>query len=250
MPSFKRAVVACLMLSGAALSVSACQAAEHGDTDGWKLQQRQSVWGLLNVYITGDAVKIERKDRWGVMAKAPDWDASVYSIRRKLVHTIPYLIWRKQGFSLIESAISDLNMPNDVSTRKGVTDGLPSITRQWQGETPKMEFMAESRVEGRVCRFTLITTPAIRTAQQGKQFIAKFYKVPSADSVPIFCGNSAQKTPELKTYDIAHVKIPESQLALPASLARVSTDTEVWMDDGDKRNLDDFAQLFAAPGKN
>jgi hypothetical protein len=97
----------------------------------------------------------------------------------------------------------------------------------------------------------MISTPAIRTAVQGKQFIAKFYKLPSPDNVPLSCSNSAQRnSPELKTYEATRVAIPASKFTLPADLAQVSTETEVWVDQRDRKELDDFSQLLGTPGKN
>lgn len=67
---------------------------------GWILYQKHSLIGSFNIYITKNAVKVDgRNPGWSIIAKAPKWNAIIYSKTDKTICEMPYTVWSKQGFA-------------------------------------------------------------------------------------------------------------------------------------------------------
>jgi hypothetical protein len=249
MPIVTRAVVASIVLIG--LMLSPCTgAATAGHENGWLLDQQQAMWGRVRLSVTKDAVRFQHEDFWAIVATAPRWDAVCFNLKRKIIYTVPYASWRKNGFQNFDSdtAYSEPVMPKNVKTRNDTVNGLPRVIRQWQGETPKLEVMSEARIEARNCTYTLSATPAIRTSERARQLISVFYNVPTTEDTPLSYSNSAQRTtPRLKTYVVRQAPISDSEFQPPSGFKPVKTETEFWIDNRDKQMIEDAAEGLRDP---
>jgi hypothetical protein len=252
MPIAMRAAVISIVLVGFLLSPCS-GAATSGSEDGWVLEQQQAVWGRMRLSVTKNAVRFQHQEYWAIVATAPRWDAVCVNFQRKLIYTMPYASWRKNGFAMFDSdtAYSEPVMPKNVISRDQTLHGLPTKIRQWRGETPKLEVMSEARIEARNCVYTLVVTPAIHPCEQARQLITAFYRVPSPDGMPLSYINSVQRnTPMLKTYEVRQAQIADSDFQPPSGLKPVKTDAEFWIDKKDKRMIEDAAEMLREPGKD
>lgn len=64
----------------------------------WLLKQHHLVFGELDVYIwPKGALVVPQKNDYRFLCTAPDWDAKLYSDKRKLFCKLPYSSWSKKG---------------------------------------------------------------------------------------------------------------------------------------------------------
>lgn len=225
-----------------------CDKAAAAPIQGWEMHIRHSFLKKMVVQICDQGIRIEGKStRWGVIATPPTWDATCFNITDRKVCKLSYADWRKRGFAVIDWTDDLVAPPPNSFAQKGNYDGYPALIVRWNAPPPKMGLFSQSQMGPKKCDYTLVSTTAINAPPQIKQLLTSFFKMPSAEGLPVALSCSASPPVLLNTPAIIFGPIPADAFATPVGYKVVKTDTEVWINEEDKGEINDFGQ-FLNPG--
>jgi len=223
---------------------------------GWALVQAHFVEKQLSLHVSSHGVRIDSlRETWGIICVPPDWDAIVFSRGDKTICHVPYKRWSKLGVSVVNFNQEVPVLPKTHLARQSRDairpyGGLSVTHTSWKGSASTAEdLMFQAQVRPRVCTFALETTPLINAPLQVRQLLSQFYRVPETSEFPIGYSNSFEARPLLHTLDLRHVDVPDDVFAPPVGFRTVQSETDVWLNDGDKAKINDLGELMGAPGK-
>jgi hypothetical protein len=219
--------------------------------NGWFLKQRHGSLKGVDVFVGKQAVQIKGRDYgWGVVCRAPRWDALCYSRTDKTEALVPYALWSKIGFAGLESSYEFDPPPAGCPLRKTTYNGLNAVAKQWEGEPPKFVMMSQEQMGGKKCFYTLISATAIDTAPQVSLLIRQFLSLPEISGVPLkFTGSTETRNPMLSTLEIKRQAFGTEAFAAPSGLKRLKSCHDVFVNDRDKKQVNEFGQMMNDPSR-
>lgn len=148
------------------------------------LNQVHRIYGPLEVVITGEGVKAASSATdYAFMCKAPDWDALIYSDKRKIVSRRPFSVWSKSG---IKTAINLMDnqvlfkWPRTLVAKrkyKGIDAELYAFPYRYENGRP-----ADLK-HGKFGDYVISSgLPAHKNVQR---FLQSLYDVPPAEGLPL-----------------------------------------------------------------
>ncbi len=211
----------------------------------WMIKQRHAAHRGLDVFISKNAVKIAGRDyTWGVVCKAPTWDAMCYSRRDRTTATVPYKMWSRDGFPGFSSGYDIDPPPKDCDLRQTNYMGLPVTLQRWEGESPKMAMMQEEQVGEKKCYYTLIFAK-LDTAPQVKLLFTRFYEMPAVDGVPLrFSGSTERQNQMLITTEVKKGLCSPEVFAPPPHLKTVKSCQDVFINRGDVNKVNSLGDIL------
>lgn len=151
---------------------------------GWLLSQKNLLYGKLNVYVWKDGVRAVSLDSdYTFSCCAPDWDAVMYTEKRKLYYIRPYSNWSKNGFRTaisIQDNSEYYKWPIRFVTKKkdlGIETNLYAFPYRY--ENGKVASLRNGNVG------TYLVTSELKTSKQVEQFLQALYDLPPLSGVPL-----------------------------------------------------------------
>lgn len=183
-------------------------AASHatGLKPGLVLQQRLMDWGLQNVKIRQDAIRIDDPVRgYTLVSKAPDWLVTVANPQKKMVH-IGSIASLEKGFSrrMGMFSSSNINAAEWKNIGPHTVDGFPTIAFE---EPLKL---GETRRAWVCCM-----SAKWKVAPQVSQILSAYYDIPDLNGLPIsILRGNLSKTPKIKTLSASETLLNDADFVL------------------------------------
>lgn len=211
----------------------------------WALRQKHHFVKTVNLFITKDAIKIDGVTHdWGILCKAPAWDAFCYNRLTKKFWKSPYSTWTKQGFALTDYG-EDLSLgPLNTQSRTGDYGGVKVLIRRWMDAPPQIAFFSETHVGPKQCLYVLASSTNLPTTLQIRQLVHQFYKIPMTDGLPLMMTVGAQGQPMLRTDGFKKEELSAHTFELPRDYKPCKVEADIWFNATDRTNIDNFSQLF------
>lgn len=148
------------------------------------LRQHHLVYGEMDVYVWSQGVLVvPRKNDYRFLCMAPDWDARLYSERRKLLCTRPYASWIKKGIHTavnVQTNEDYYNWPK-IPTGKEKLAGL-NATRfayPYKYRDGRLVDLKEGN-HGSYCLASDVAVP-----QKAAAFLQALYDLPPEKGIPL-----------------------------------------------------------------
>jgi hypothetical protein len=246
-----------LMLALAATMSNACRSAPSSFKNaekGWSLTQAHCTEKLMLVRITEHGVRLDTlRGSWTIMAVGPSWEATLYSRGGRTILHVPYKNWSTTGFRRDLEEMATVPQQHSVrQSRASISPygTLPVTQTEWKGTSASYEdMMFRTAVRPRACSFLLQTTPKITVAPQVRLFLSHFYHVPLTSELPLEYSNSVDSRPRLHTLELRQIDVPGDLYTPPVGYRAVKSESDFWIDAGDKAKINDLGELMGAPGK-
>lgn len=153
----------------------------------WKIKYGSGPFtgGSTTVYLARDAIKLRTASKYEIYAKAPDWNATMYSLKAHAMCTVPVSSYTKGRFLFEnEDSQNDLNPSKAISTENITLFGIPAKRRSWN--TVSMDpsyYRIRDKQEEVVTQ--LCTTTKIPHHKMQIALLAAWIPIPHLDAVPI-----------------------------------------------------------------
>jgi len=210
--------VAVLSMTLLIVAEQPCQARVQKKTieDGWRLEQRNSHLGPIEVFISNSGVKVSCKQSKGaVVSSAPDWKVVAYNTDAKLIFDSTYEAFiknplpgivavsdhfvGKKPVSVVFSGVKALEVKAEL---KGKSQNM--MLHTWSGIEKKYEHPNEVRL------ITFVATQETLASPKAIDVLRAIYKTPKIGGFPLLVSTRYPKGDigySLKTYSLERVKI-------------------------------------------
>jgi hypothetical protein len=215
---------------------------------GWELHQIQALHNKVVLFITKDAIKMQsRSHAWAIICKAPLWNAICYDTSNKTICSVPYSWWKTHGFATSDWSF-DLNpAPSNPQMSQDTICGHRVEVAEWTGAAPKINIMSQAQIGAERCSYALAVSSEINAPLPIVQCLGYFYDIPNLKRIPIqYCNAEGRGTHYwLNTVMCNETTIDPSIFNEPLDYKRVKTDNEIWVNSGDKTDINDMGQMMA-----
>lgn len=158
------------------------------------------------VYLGKDCIKIVTQGSFEIVARAPDWSATVTNKSKKYSCELPATRWMKEGFFLDPPEKNYMHPKHAASEQRMNFRGLPALHRKWN--TLESDGFYRYRSQPKKCVIELVTTDgAIPASKMQLELISVWYGIPHLSGIPLFWQNVMpnEKSLRLKTSNISVV---------------------------------------------
>jgi hypothetical protein len=153
----------------------------------WKIKYSSGPFtgGATTVYLAPDAIKIKTISNYEVYAKAPDWNATVYSGKAHAMCTVPYSSYSKGRFFVENEATDNELAPSKaISTEAIRIFGLPAQRQSWRTVSIDVNYY-RIRTKPEKVITQLSTTTRIPHNKMQIALLAAWIPIPHLKAVPL-----------------------------------------------------------------
>jgi hypothetical protein len=205
--------------------------------DGWRLEQRNSHLGPMEVFVSNSGVKVCCTQTKGFMVSSvPDWKVVAYNTDAKLIFESSFEAFVKnplpgivavadhfQGKKPVPVMFGGVKAVEVKANLKGISQNMMIPT--WSGVEKKYEHPNQIRL------LTFVATQETLTSPRALDVLRSIYKTPKIGGLPLVVSTTYPKGDigySLKTYSLEKVKIdPKATYAFPSKGYKPARTAEV-----------------------
>lgn len=210
------AVLILVALPAVATQAGSARVQKKVTEDGWRLEQRNSHMGPLEVFVSNSGVKVSCTQSKGcIVSSAPDWKVVAFNTDAKLIFESSYEDFIKNplpgvvavsdhfvGKKPVPVMFGNVKAVEVKANLKGVSQNMMIPT--WSGVEKKYEHPNQVRL------ITFAATQDALTSPRALDVLRAVYKTPKIGGIPLLVQTTYPKGDighSLKTYSLDRVKI-------------------------------------------
>ncbi len=150
----------------------------------WKFSFERGLYSAPStVYIAKDALKIVTQGGYEVVAKAPDWTATVYRCNQKAYCYRTMKEWKAAGFFVSQDESGDLDPRKAITDVKTTFMGLPARRMSWK--TVEQDDYYQQRSKAQPATTQMVQTTDVPCTRNQIDLLTAWYGFPYLTGVPL-----------------------------------------------------------------
>ena len=153
----------------------------------WKIKYTSSPFsgGATTVYLAPNAIAIKTVSEYEVHAKAPDWNATIYSRKAHAMCAVPYRSYSKGRFFVEnEETENEFDPAKVISTEAITLFGLPAKRQSWSTVSiDRQYYRIRNKPENTITQVT--TTTKIPHNKMQIALLSAWIPLPHLNAVPL-----------------------------------------------------------------